>query len=135
MKERILRQDPAAEFYTAEKCYVTELSNTPHDPGVSIARVRVAPGVTTRRHRLAGVSERYCILQGTGRMEAGSLAPRDVVPGDVVLIPPLCPQRIANTGREDLVFLAVCTPRFSEAAYEDIDDDPPERPAAPDPAG
>jgi oxalate decarboxylase/phosphoglucose isomerase-like protein (cupin superfamily) len=38
-----------------------------------------------------------------------------------VLIPPSCPQRIANIGQGDLVFLAICTPRFKQAAYEDVD--------------
>ena len=44
--------------------------------------------------------------------------------GDVVLIPPSCPQRITNTGSGDLIFLAICTPRFKQDAYEDIDDEP-----------
>jgi oxalate decarboxylase/phosphoglucose isomerase-like protein (cupin superfamily) len=34
----------------------------------------------------------------------------------------MCPQRITNTGAEDLVFLAICSPRFSQDVYEDIDD-------------
>lgn len=44
MKAAIRWQNLGNEFYTAEKCYVTELSNTPDDPEVSIARVRVEPG-------------------------------------------------------------------------------------------
>lgn len=39
----------------------------------------------------------------------------------MVLIPPMCRQRIANIGIEDLVFLAICTPRFVQEAYEDLD--------------
>jgi oxalate decarboxylase/phosphoglucose isomerase-like protein (cupin superfamily) len=39
----------------------------------------------------------------------------------VVLIPPACRQRIANTGAGDLVFLAICTPRFSYDAYEELE--------------
>jgi len=50
----------------------------------------------------------------------GGLAPQEVGPGDVVLIPPSTRQRIANTGPGDLVFLAICTPRFAQDAYEDI---------------
>jgi oxalate decarboxylase/phosphoglucose isomerase-like protein (cupin superfamily) len=34
----------------------------------------------------------------------------------------MCRQRITNIGKDDLVFLAICTPRFSQDAYEDIDD-------------
>lgn len=111
-----------ADYYTAERCHILELSNCAEDPEVSIARARVEPGVTTRWHRLEGIAERYVILSGSGRVEVGALPAQDIGPGDVVLIPPLCPQRISNTGTEDLVFLAICSPRFTDAAYRDIDD-------------
>ena len=61
MKEAIHLFDPAVEYYTVERCYINELSNTAGDPDVSIARARVAPGVTTRWHRLRGTAERYVI--------------------------------------------------------------------------
>ncbi len=122
MKEAIKRQDQNKEFYTQEGCYITELSNTPDDPDVSIARARVEPGVTTAWHRLTNTAERYYIIQGLGRVEVGQLPPQDITTGDVVLIPPLCRQRITNTGSDDLIFLAICTPRFSNDAYEDIED-------------
>ena len=110
MIEVIKRMNLDAEFYTPEKCYIIELSNTPDDPDASIARARVAPGMTTRWHRLVGTAERYVILEGRGRVEIGSLSPQDVGVGDVVLIPPSCRQRITNLGPGDLIFLAVCTP-------------------------
>ena len=90
------------------------------------ARARLEPGKTTRWHRLAGTVERYVIVQGRGRAEIGSLPPAEVSAGDVVLIPPGCRQRITNTGTDDLIFLAICTPRFSYDAYQDIDDQPDE---------
>jgi len=110
-----------AEVYLSEGCFVTEWSNTPEDPAVSIARARVPPGVTTRWHRLAGITERYVILEGMGRAHVGDAAPRQVAPGDVVLIPAACRQRITNTGAGDLVFLAICTPRFTSNAYEELE--------------
>lgn len=121
MKEGIKHLNLHAEFYTPEGCYITELSNTPDDPGLSIARVRVAPGVTTKWHKLQGIAERYYIIQGKGIMEAGDLLPREVNAGDVVLIPPLCRQRITNTSLSDLIFLAICTPRFCTQACENIE--------------
>ena len=123
MKEIIKKQNLKKEFYTDEKCYVTELSNTPDAPDVSIARARVELGVTTRCHRLKGITERYFILSGRGLVEVGELPPREVTAGDVVLIPPMCRQRITNIGNEDLIFLAICSPRFSQNAYEDIEND------------
>jgi mannose-6-phosphate isomerase-like protein (cupin superfamily) len=124
MKETIKRIDPGAEFATPEKCRIIELSNTPDDPDVSIARARVAPGVATRWHRLAGTAERYVIIEGSGRVEVGGLSPQEVKTGDVVLIPPSCPQRITNLGGGDLIFLAICTPRFRPEAYEEVEDMP-----------
>ena len=121
MNEAIKRIDPAAEFYTPEKCYIIELCNTPDDPELSIARARVLPGVTTRWHRLLGTTERYVILEGRGRVEVGDLSPQAVSAGDVVLIPPSYRQRITNVGAGDLIFLAICTPRFRPEAYEDLD--------------
>lgn len=121
MHEQIRSMDPAAEFFTEEGCFILELSNSDADPDVSIARARVRSGVTTRWHRLAGIAERYVILSGAGRVEVGDLPAEEVGPGDVVLIPPGCRQRIACVGDEDLVFLAICTPRFRPEAYEDMD--------------
>ncbi len=119
MKETIRKIDPRSEFFTEEDCFIVELWNTADDPGVSIARARVSPGVTTRRHRLRGTVERYVILEGAGRVEVGGLHPQAVNAGDVVLIPPDCDQRIANTGKTDLIFLAICSPRFTSEVYED----------------
>jgi mannose-6-phosphate isomerase-like protein (cupin superfamily) len=123
MNEAIKHINPVAEFYTPEKCHVIELSNTPDDPDASIAQARVAPGVTTRWHRLVGTAERYVILKGRGRVQVGSQPPEEVGAGDVILIPPSCRQRITNIGRGYLIFLAVCTPRFRAEVYEDSDSD------------
>ena len=124
MKPAVCRLKLADEFYTDEGCYITEISNSPDDTAASIARARLEVGKTTRWHRLAGTAERYVILSGCGRVEVGTLPPAEVAAGDVVLIPPLCRQRITNTGTRDLIFLAICTPRYSDRVYEDIDDNP-----------
>ncbi len=124
IKQSIRRLRLADEFFTDEGCYITEVSNSPDDPAVSIARARLEPGKTTRWHRLYGTAERYVILSGRGRVEIGTLSPTEVAVGDVVLIPPLCRQRITNTGSDDLIFLAICTPGFSDQVYEDINDNP-----------
>lgn len=121
MKALIKPYDSDNEFYISEGCHIIELSNSSDDPDVSIARARVEPGVTTRWHRLAETLERYFIIEGTGRVEVGELPAQEVHPGDVVLIPPLYRQRISNTGTEDLIFLAICSPRFTNAVYEDIE--------------
>ena len=85
MKESIRRQNIHDEYYISEQCYITELSNSEDDPDISIARARVEPGVTTRWHRLKGISERYYILSGQGLAEVGELQKQEVTAGDVVL--------------------------------------------------
>lgn len=127
MKSSVLRAPTSqwsagvpGEYWFEEGCYITELSNTAGDPDASIARARVLPGSTTRWHRLRETTERYVILEGAGLAEVGE-EKRNVEPGDVVLIPPMCRQRIANVGKGDLVFLAVCTPRFRRENYEDVE--------------
>ena len=117
----IRRFDPSTEFEIEERCAIVELANDADDPAVSIARARVAPGVTTVWHRLRGTVERYVVLEGRGRVDVGGLPPAEVGPGDVVVIPAMCAQRIANAGDRDLVFLAVCSPRFVPECYEALE--------------
>lgn len=124
MKPSIRKQDLSTEFFTAEKCFIVEHSNSADDENLSIARARVEPGISTRWHRLRTSAERYYILSGNGRVEIGNLSPELVGPGDVVIIPPMCRQRITNTGPDDLVFLALCTPPFTNGDYEDVDETP-----------
>jgi mannose-6-phosphate isomerase-like protein (cupin superfamily) len=121
MKAQILRHHPEAEVFTPERCYILELSNTAEDDAVSIARARVLPGATTRWHKVAGTAERYVILEGKGLVEVEGIGAHPVAAGDVVIIPADCPQRITNTGSSALVFLAICTPRFLQDNYLDIE--------------
>lgn len=120
MQTQILKANEADEYYFDEGCFILELSNSPADPNVSIARARVMAGVTTKLHRLKGVVERYVILAGTAKVEVDGES-QQVSAGDVVIIPSLCPQRITNIGSEDLIFLAICTPRFTKEVYENMD--------------
>ena len=117
MKTTIKKCDLADEYFFEEGCYITEISNSDDDQQLSIARARVAPGVTTKWHSLAGITERYVILEGEGEAEVGRLGPQQVSAGDVVIIAPGERQRITNIGKTDLIFLALCTPRFEVSKY------------------
>jgi mannose-6-phosphate isomerase-like protein (cupin superfamily) len=123
MLPNILTYDPEKEYFFREGCFINELSNSEADPGLSVARVRVRAGEQTRWHRLEDRTERYVIQQGYGVVEIGDLEPHRISVGDVVLIPAGCRQRIKNSGGNDLVFLALCTPRFVESSYREIPDD------------
>ncbi len=124
MQTTIHHPDVTQERFIAEGCHILESWNHDSDAGCSIARARVLPGDTTHWHRLHGIAERYLIISGTGRVEVGDLPAEEVGPGDLVIIPPLVRQRITNTGAQDLVFYAICTPRFTAAGYEDLEDRP-----------
>ena len=113
-----------AEFFTDERCYIQELLNTEQSPDVSVAIARVEPGVTTQLHCLTGVSETYILSQGTGVVEVNhERCP--VATGDKIFIPADVPQRITNTGRTDLLFYCVCTPRFEPTCYVNLEDESP----------
>ncbi len=116
----IKKFDIESEYFFQEGCFITEVSNSPDDDLVSIARARVEPGKSTKWHSLSATSERYVILEGEGDVEVGESSPQRVTQGDVVLIPQGVRQRIHNPGAKDLIFLAVCSPRFSPANYSDL---------------
>ena len=81
------RIPPSREYFFDEGCHILELSNTPDDPTVSIARARVEPGVTTRLHRLVETTERYVILEGEGIVYIGDADPLPVE--RLVLVSPM----------------------------------------------
>lgn len=126
MKETVKHADWDAEYFFEEGCFILELLNSAEERELSIARARVRPGAATVRHRLLDSAERYVILEGKGRVDVGALPSETVGPGDVVLIPAGCPQRITNLTDVDLVFLAICTPPFTPEQYQRVvssDDD------------
>jgi mannose-6-phosphate isomerase-like protein (cupin superfamily) len=113
--------DIGEEYLTPEGCWILESWNTSVDEAVSIARARVKAGVTTKLHRLGGITERYLIIEGSGVAKIGTLEAHRVGPGDVVVIPAGVPQQISNDGDSDLVFYCICTPRFRKAKYEALE--------------
>jgi mannose-6-phosphate isomerase-like protein (cupin superfamily) len=115
-----LKAKPQEELSTTERCYITELLNSDDQPEVSLARTRVEPGVTTELHRLS-VFEWYVIEAGHGLMCIGDEAPFAVATGDTVAIPQYTAQQVTNSGEEDLVFLCVCAPKFSQECYTSLE--------------
>lgn len=119
----VYQQDESAEYWFEEGCFIVEWMNLPAEPAVSVARARVPAATGTHWHRLTGITERYVILSGQGRVHIEGLAPQMVGPGAIAVIAPGQAQRIDTIGSEDLVFMAICTPRFTAAAYQALDDD------------
>ena len=119
-KALISRYSPESEFLTPERCYINELANTLDDEDCSIAVARVPPGTTTELHSLRSVVERYVIIEGEGWAEIDGRETR-VGRFDVVSIPAGRSQRITNTTTRDLLFLCVCTPRFTPEVYDRLE--------------
>jgi mannose-6-phosphate isomerase-like protein (cupin superfamily) len=117
----IIEDGQTPEFYFQERCYVAELLNSADCPGVSIARARVEPGITTVLHIVRGSDEIYYILSGQGEIEIGGKIIGTMHPDDLARIPADTPQRITNTGSADLIFWAICAPRFEARRYGAVD--------------
>lgn len=107
------------EYFFKEGCFIEEWLNSENDAELSVAQVRVEPGVTTHLHSLTETVERYVILHGSARVMVGE-EQWHVTAKDVVTIPAGTPQRIQNLEQTDLVFLAICTPRFQPENYHDL---------------
>lgn len=122
MKPEVKKHHDVKEFFTTEGCHILEVANDAADNEVSIARARVESGVATKWHLVRDTIERYLIISGKGRVEVEGLAPTDIREGDVVRIPAGTPQRITNTGKTDLIFYCICSPRFRVENYEELNE-------------
>ena len=117
----VLKTGSILEFDTPELCSILEAWNDESDPAISIARARVAPGVTTQLHCLRAIDERYLVVVGKGLVRIGSLTLQWLGLGDIVIIPAGVAQQISNAGETDLIFYCICTPRFSPDCYEALE--------------
>lgn len=122
----LIKKKNGKEFFTGERCHITELLNDENCPHLSIARCRVEPGITTQLHALKSVREVYSIEAGSGMMDDGRGNGFEVSEGDSIVVDEGHPQRIRNTGKIDLVFVVTCVPRFEPECYvnleEEVDD-------------
>ena len=84
-----------------------------------MAKVRVEREQTTKLHALKHTTERYIVLEGAADVTVAGQT-WFITTGDVVVIPPGVAQKIKNLGTSDLIFLAVCSPRFQEENYVEL---------------
>jgi mannose-6-phosphate isomerase-like protein (cupin superfamily) len=122
MQPKIVKSNTLNPYLTPERCFIAENYS---DKDVSIAVAKVKPGVTTKAHHLKDIQEIYIITAGEGKVAFSGLEPTMVSVGDVIVIPAGASQKITNTGKTDLVFYCVCTPRFAEACYFDDETEKP----------
>tara|TARA_B100000902_G_scaffold204421_1_gene194885 strand:+ start:2457 stop:2828 length:372 start_codon:yes stop_codon:yes gene_type:complete len=117
----IRKKNPLKEFWTEERCYITELLNNPQSPNISIALARVEIDITTQLHSLRGVQETYIIKKGLGLLEIDN-EQISVKENDTILIEANRSQRITNVGNCDLEFYCICIPRFYTDCYINLED-------------
>jgi len=108
------------EYYTDERCFITELCNTPVAPEGSLAIARVSIGTTTQLHSLDGIDETYIVIEGEGKVEVDGNSFL-IAEGDQVAIPSGTPQRVTSIGAVDLRFYCLCTPRFVPETYINLE--------------
>ena len=108
------------EFWTGERCYITELLNDATSPDVSLAIARIEPGVRTQLHSLTGIEEIYIVRAGRGVIEVDGVE-QELAAGDQAIVPASAAQRITNTGDDDLRCYCLCRPRFRPGCYVDME--------------
>jgi len=87
----------------------------------SLAEASVPPGGATVQHLHRASEEIYYFTAGTGRMRLGD-DESAVTAGDCVVIPPGTPHKLWADDGGPLVLLCACSPPYSDADTELIED-------------
>lgn len=108
------------QFTAGDETILREVLHPKNDAielNYSIAHAIVLPGEKSLPHTLHERSEVYYILNGTGK---AFIAKEEKIlnPGDTLYIPAGAEQWIENIGEENLVFLAIVSPPWSEESEE-----------------
>ncbi len=106
-------------FLAGDKTMIKEVlhpKNDQLDLPYSLAHASVGVGQSSLPHLLKG-SEVYYILQGKGRVVIDEES-RLLEVGDLVFIPAGAHQHIQNVGEEELRFLCIVAPAWSEEEEE-----------------
>lgn len=107
------------ERWFEEGCFIQELLNHPLAES-SIARARVPVGNKTLWHSVS-VHEWYIVESGKGQVELDFQNGIEVVKGMNISISPNTAQRILNIGEQDLIFICLCSPRFTPECYKSLE--------------
>jgi mannose-6-phosphate isomerase-like protein (cupin superfamily) len=81
----------------------------------SIAHAIIPLGESTLPHLLKKSTELYYILEGSGEMHIDKET-TPVTPGQIILIPAHARQWIGNTGKDNLVFFCIVSPKWKAAS-------------------
>lgn len=108
-----------AEFVAGDKTHLKEVlhpKNDDLDLDFSLAHAMIKVGESSLPHQLSH-SETYFFLSGKGQMFIGNESCL-VEKGDTVYVPPKTNQYVKNTSNEDLIFICIVSPPWSEGTEE-----------------
>ena len=113
------RINDISSFITRDGSEIKELMHPTKqgNQAQSLAEAIVQQGQQTHLHQHQISEELYYITKGTGRMVLGE-EQFEVTAGDTICIPPGTPHCIANIGKESLHILCMCSPPYSHADTE-----------------
>jgi quercetin dioxygenase-like cupin family protein len=77
---------------------------------VTITRVTMEPGAASARHAHSGNEQIWLIEQGSAELLMGDGETDELRAGDIVRTPAGTIHGVANTGKEQFIYLAVTTP-------------------------
>ena len=80
------------------------------DARVTITRVKIEPGSTSRRHSHPRSEQTWLIEQGSATLLMADGKTDEIRAGDVVRTPAAEVHGVTNTGTEALIYLAITTP-------------------------
>jgi len=105
-----------ASFVAGDATVLKEVLHPRHegiDLPYSLAQAHLEPGKSSHPHVLTESEELYIFLEGTGEAILNGEV-KQVVAGDLVLMPAGCEQYVRNTGKSPLVFYCIVSPPWSE---------------------
>lgn len=111
------------EFIANDGCLIREWihpKNDSVDLPYSVAMATVEIGKQSYKHKLEQ-TEVYIVFSGEGVMHIDD-EEQDVISGEAILVPANATQWIENTGDEELCFLAIVNPPWSEEGDRRIED-------------
>ena len=80
------------------------------DASVTITRVVMEPGSMSKPHRHPRAEQIWLVERGSGQLLLANGAQTELNAGDIIRTPPGETHGIENTGREQLIYLAVTSP-------------------------
>lgn len=109
----VIARDTQPWYEAADRAVARELASPRNSSAerLSIAEIRVPPGVTVRPHHHL-MEEIYHVVSGEGVMMVED-AERRIVPGDTVVIAPHAWHNVRNPTDQDLLLVVTCAPAWA----------------------